>query len=115
MGLKEDIPSIGKEKLKEMLVNIDTYRSKMKIASDILKNEPGNVKEQLLFHVEYLAKHGEDDYLVNHVIKQQSMFEIYCVDLIMLMCGMIIIIAGVVFYVMRKLISTLIRSKMKKE
>ena len=116
---KEDIKTKGKEMISTMISNHGIYLENMKRASDIVENEPGNVKENLIFYVEYLAKYKNVDYLVNKVIKQQSIIQIYNLDIIVPVCliclALVILVLHLLIklcvYVFRKLTGSLHKKK----
>ena len=81
--MKEDISIQARDLISTMITNHESYREKMKKASDIVENEPGNVRERLIFYVEHVAKFKNADYLVNQVIKQQTLVETYNLDIIL--------------------------------
>ena len=101
--MKEEIPSRAKEVVSKMIANYETYHEKMKIASDIVENEPGNVKENLIFYVEHVAKHKNVDYLVNKAIKQQSLVETYNLDIILPVCLILLAFVVTIVYILLKL------------
>ena len=96
--MKEEISVQGKELIAAMIANHGTYQRNMKKASDIVENEPGNVRENLVFYVEQVAEFGNVDYLVNKVIKQQSMVEIYNLDIIVPVVMIAIVVVGFILY-----------------
>ena len=85
-----------------MIANHGTYQRNMKRASDIVENEPGNVRENLLFYVEQVAEFGNVDYLVNKVAKQQSMVEMYNLDIIVPVVVIAVVVVGFILYAMLK-------------
>ena len=101
--MKEDIPYRAREVVTSMITNHGTYRGNMKKASDIVENEPGNVRENLVFYVGHVAKFGNVDYLVNVVTKQQNMAEIYYLDIIIPACVIGTVLVGLLFYALVKL------------
>jgi hypothetical protein len=107
--MKADISTKGKDLISAMIANHATYRERMKKASDIVENEPGNVKENLIFYVEQIAKYKNVDYLVNKVIKQQSLAQIYNLDIIIPACLIFVFLVGLVLYAMIKLCKSVIR------
>ena len=100
--LKEDVLDKAETLVREMLANHNNYQRKMKMASNVVESEPGNVKEKLVFYVEYVAKHKNADYLMNKVIQQQSLVQIYNLDIILPVCLILFSIFALVFYVLLK-------------
>ena len=100
--LKEDVLEKADGLVRDMLTNYETYHKKLEMASDIVDNEPGNVKENLIFYVEYVAKHKNADYLVNKVIQQQSLVQIYNLDIILPVCIILLLLFGLALYVLLK-------------
>lgn len=100
---KEDIKTKGREMVSAMISNHGMYLENMKKASDVVENEPGNVKENIIFYVEYLAKYKNVDFLVNKVIKQQSIVEIYNLDIIIPFCFVSVIVVIFIVYLLIKL------------
>ena len=94
---KADVSSQAKQLVATMIANHDSYRERMKKASEIVESEPGNVRDNLVFFVEQVAKNKNVDYLVNKVIKQQSLVQTYNLDIIV--PGCIILAAFVVFII----------------
>ena len=100
--MKEEISVGAKEVIAEMIANHGTYQRNMKRASDIVENEPGNVRDNLLFYVEQVAEFGNVDYLVNKVAKQQSMVEMYNLDIIVPVVVIAVVVVGFILYAMLK-------------
>ena len=101
--MKEDIPYRARDVVTSMITNHGIYRGNMKKASDIVENEPGNVRENFVFYVGHVAKFGNVDYLVNVVTKQQNMAEIYYLDIIIPACVIGTVLVGLLFYALVKL------------
>ena len=100
--MKEDIPIQARDLVSTMISNHESYREKMKKASDIVENEPGNVREKLIFYVEHVAKFKNVDYLVNQVIKQQTSVEIFNLDIILLVCFIVLSFVMLILYALSK-------------
>ena len=100
--LKEDIKTKGREMMSAMISNRGIYLENLKRASEVVENEPGNVKENLIFYIGYLAKYKNVDYLVNKVIKQQSMIEIYNLDIILPVCLILVVLLVLFLYLFYK-------------
>ena len=100
--LKEDVSEKAETMVREMLANHNNYQRKMNMASNVVENEPGNVKEKLIFYVEYVAKHKNVDYLVNKVIQQQSLVQIYNLDIILPACMILLLLFGIGLCVLLK-------------
>ena len=100
--LKEDIKVYGKEMILTMISNHGIYLENLKRASDVVEKEPGNVKENLIFYVGYLAKHKNVDFLVNKVIKKQSMVEIYNLDIILPVCLILVVLLVLFLFLLYK-------------
>ena len=76
----------------------DTFVANMKRAVDIARNDPGAGTDVLRFYTDLLIKNKNADYLVNRIILNQSIIEIYNLDiaavaLIVTMC----VIVGILF------------------
>jgi UDP:flavonoid glycosyltransferase YjiC (YdhE family) len=102
--LKEEIAARAKDLVTTMINNHGSYYEKMKKASDVVENEPGNVRENLVFFVEQVAKFGNVDYLVNKVIKQQTAVQIHNLDVIIPVCVVCITVVGFILCVLHKLL-----------
>ena len=81
----------------KLLTELKNFVANMKRAVDIARNDPGSGTEVLRFYADLLIKNGNADYLVNRVTLNQSIIEIYNIDiaavlLIFTMC----LIAGIV-------------------
>ncbi|XP_063685637.1 2-hydroxyacylsphingosine 1-beta-galactosyltransferase-like [Bolinopsis microptera] len=100
--MKEDISVRAKEVIAAMIANHGTYHRNMKRASDIVENEPGNARENLLYYVEQVAEMGNVDYLVNKVARQQSTVEMYNLDIVVPVVVIVIVVVGFILYVLLK-------------
>ena len=60
------------------------YSKNMKEATETVVNDPGSGGAVLNYHVNYLFKFGNADYLRNSMIKQQSIIEMYNLDILMI-------------------------------
>ena len=96
--MKEDISVKAKDLVATMIAHHESYRAKMKKASDIVENEPGNVRDNLVFYVEHVAKFKNMDYLVNKVIRQQSFIDSYNIDIILLFSLILLVFVVLIFY-----------------
>jgi glucuronosyltransferase len=99
---KEEITTHARDVVTAMISNHSVYHENMVRASDVVESEPGNVRDKLLFYVEYVAQHKNVDYLVNKVIKQQNLLQIYNLDIIFIGCLIVILILAITFYVLIK-------------
>ena len=100
--LKEDIKTKGKDMMSAMITNNGIHLENLKRASEVVENEPGNIKENLIFYIGYLAKYKNVDFLVNKVIKQQSMIQIYNLDIILPVCLILLAVLVLVLYLFYK-------------
>ena len=89
---KEEISSRTEELVTTMIANHGAYYEKLKKASDVVDAEPGNVRDNLVFYVEQVARYKNVDYLVNKVIKQQRFIQINNVDILVTVCGLLLIV-----------------------
>jgi glucuronosyltransferase len=101
--MAKDVPVLAKDLVAKIISDHGTYQENMKRASDIVENEPGNVRENLVFYVEYLAKFRNVDYLVNNVIKQQNFIEIYNLDIIIPLCLFCLVVIWLTLYALYKI------------
>ena len=111
--MKEEIPIRASGLVPTMIADHEKYREKMKKASDIVENEPGNVKENLLFYIEHVAKYKNVDYLVNSVIKEQSLVETYNLDIILPVCLILLTLLVSILWALFKLCAYFLRGSKK--
>jgi len=86
--------------LDKMIKESDSYRAEMSKAVDIYTTEPADGKEKLLYYLNLLIKYRNLDYLVNEVIKQQNVLEIYNLDIL----GFVLLITLFVSYVLFRIV-----------
>ena len=100
--LKEEIEEKSQEMVTKMLTNHGIYLENMRKASEVVDSEPGNVRAKLLWHVDYVSKHKQAEYLVNRVLRQQSLAEMYNLDIFV---GATAVVILVIILIVRLLIS----------
>ena len=86
--------------LNKMTEENESYRAEMSKAVDIYTTEPADGKEKLLYYLNLLIKYRNLDYLVNEVIKQQNVLEIYHLDIL----GFVLLITLFVSYVLFRIV-----------
>ena len=101
--MKEEVPIRASELVPTMNADHEKYCEKMKKASDIVENEPGNVRKNFVFYIEHVAKFKNVDYLVNKVIKQQSLVETYNLDIILPLCLILLTLMVLILWALYKL------------
>ena len=85
MLLKEDLTNESfKMAVDTMLKEKEVYTQIMREATEAVIEDPGSGEAVLKYHVNRLLKVGNADYLRNSEIKQQSIVEMYNLDILML-------------------------------
>ena len=94
MLLKEDLTNESfKMAVDTMLKEKEVYTQIMRRATEAVIEDPGSGEAVLKYHVNRLLKVGNADYLRNSEIKQQSIVEMYNLDILMLFLILIIFLS----------------------
>ena len=113
MLLKEDLTKESfKRAFDEMLRDRDMFAKNMQIAAETILKDPGSGGDVLKYYVNHLLKYGNANHLRNSVIKEQSIVEIYNLDVLMLLMiiflgtlfGVLVCMFKLVKYVYRKVL-----------
>ena len=75
-----------REQLREVLSRLlergEEYVGRMERAVDIYRSNPAGPREQILYYTEMLLRYGDLGFLVNKVLKEQSLVEVYNLDIL---------------------------------
>ena len=86
----------------KLLEKRDLFVANMKQAREIAINDPGAGVGALKFYTDLLIRRGNADHLTNRLILNQSIYEIYDLDIMLLLLVVVIcFIAGIVYSLMR--------------
>ena len=96
--------SIISEKVKKMLDSTEKFKINMDIAKETVLNDPGSGKNAFLYHINYILKYRNARYLKNELISNQSVVEMYNLDVLALALLAIIVILAIVLSVLIKMI-----------
>ena len=102
----------------KMLHGKSKYAKNMKKSADIFRSEPTNGSQKLLYYLNILLKDKNLDFLVNKILKEQSSFEMYHLDLIcfvLVLTGTIIFLTALCLTKLTKYIFLILRRKKKNE
>ena len=91
------------ESVNEMLQNLGKFKTNMAIAKETAINDPGSGKNVFLYHINYILKYGNARYLKNELISNQSVVEIYNLDVLALALLAIVIMAAAAMLLVFKL------------
>ena len=86
--------------INKMIEENSKYRDQMKEAVDIFVTEPASGKDKMLYYLNLLLKHKNLNFLVNQIIKEQSFFEMYHLDLILF----VVVMATIALYLALKIL-----------
>ena len=85
MLLKEDLNEDSfSAVVDKMIKEQHQYSKNMREATETVVDDPGSGAAVLKYHVNHLLKYGNADYLRNSMIKQQSVVEMYNLDILMI-------------------------------
>ena len=103
------------EKVKLMLDYREKFKQNMVIAKETAINDPGSGQDVFLYHINYILKYGNARYLKNELINNQSLVEIWNLDVLTLALLVIIIILAIVLSLLIKMIKYAYRKVAKQK
>ena len=108
MLVKEEFLKNGWEHITEsvnkMLQNLEKFKTNMAIAKETVVNDPGSGKDVFLYHINYILRYGNARYLKNELLINQSIVEIYNLDVLGLALIAIAIISAATMLLVFELI-----------
>ena len=93
--------------LEEMIGNQTVYKTSIRKALDIFHSEPATVGEKVLHGVNLLTKYGNMKHLINEIIQEQSVIEIYNFDIIFALFGLVLSFLVIFYKVLKSLVTTI--------
>ena len=100
--------------INDMINNHDKYKTNMAVAKEIVQNDPGSGINVFLYHINLILKHGNARHLKNDLLLQQSMVEVYNLDILAAGLLIVIMLLVTVVFIVIKIIKSCYRVLLKK-
>ena len=91
-----------KQAVNNLLRNYETYKTNAEKASELLKEQPMDKKDKFLFYVNHIIKHNGTDYLYQPALDNLNVFQIYSVDVIVVLTLISLIVTGIFIWFLLK-------------
>ena len=99
---------------KNMIDRIEVYKKNMDRARYFMERDPSTSIDNIFFHIDYLIKYGNVDFLINEVISHQSFVEVYNLDIVFIFLSSFFVFLYILYTILKLCVVTLFCRKKEK-